>query len=620
MKKFNKQQSVFIFGITLAFTWFSGSFAFFVLYFNQVQNIKPLKAIFKAIDAYNMDSFIKSLVLTGVADEIKLIAFLALCSGFVLSLAIPVIALIKLNEEKENVFGDARFATIKDMKESNSFTLDGDEKEGIIVGLKDKKIIRYVGAAFSAMGAGTRAGKGAGIVITNLMKYWWSVIILDPKRECFNITSLIRRVILKQEVFKFDPFSSVTHRFNPLFYVSMGTSEGFNQLENLALIVYPYKTDGADAGSYLNKTAGGLFKSLAVTLLFMIDKDKPALKELDIEPLFSMSKINLLFERADLENLLSFLNEIRGELKGKEKILADIGVSGLKAYIEMEDKTKAQLKSNFLNGLSPFSNPNVAKATDGNDFDLRQVRKKRMAVYFCISGDNARLAEKITNIFFQLAIQVNLEKMPTDDPEIKHDCLFLLDEFPSIGAVDYIKSKSGLIAGYKLKLLIVYQVGSQLEEIYSYAGSKTLLASAPCKIVYSASDVKDARELSEAMGTKTVTIGSKSKSRSRGGMSRSESESLIERPLVTTNELLTLKFSEEILAMKGENPIRCEKAFYYMNEYFFGDFIKVAPSLESVFPKNNGKLSMPPQKVFENEIVAKGYLAIKDVPDLDMVA
>ena len=41
---------------------------------------------------------------------------------------------------------------------------------------------------------------------------------------------------------------------------------------------------------------------------------------------------------------------------------------------------------------------------------------------------------------------------------------FLLDEFPSIGAVDYIKSKSGLIAGYKLKLLIVYQVGSQLEK------------------------------------------------------------------------------------------------------------------------------------------------------------
>ena len=111
-----------------------------------------------------------------------------------------------------------------------------------------------------------------------------------------------------------------------------------------------------------------------------------------------------------------------------------------------------------------------------------------------------------------------------------------------VGAVDYIKSKSGLIAGYKLKLLIVYQVGSQLEKSTVMQAVKHYWQSAPCKIVYSASDVKDARELSEAMGTRTVTIGSKSKSRSRGGTSRSESENLIERPLVTTNELLTLKF------------------------------------------------------------------------------
>ncbi|MGK3611187.1 hypothetical protein ACSLN1_25755, partial [Escherichia coli] len=48
---------------------------------------------------------------------------------------------------------------INDIRESNSFTLDGDEKDGIIVGIKDKKIIRYVGAAFSAMGAGTRDDK-----------------------------------------------------------------------------------------------------------------------------------------------------------------------------------------------------------------------------------------------------------------------------------------------------------------------------------------------------------------------------------------------------------------------------------------------------------------------------
>lgn len=67
------------------------------------------------------------------------------------------------------------------------------------------------------------------------------MLLFSIQKECFNITSLIRKVILGHEVYKFDPFSSVTHRFNPLYYVSMGTSEGFNQLENLSLIIYPIR-------------------------------------------------------------------------------------------------------------------------------------------------------------------------------------------------------------------------------------------------------------------------------------------------------------------------------------------------------------------------------------------
>ena len=48
--------------------------------------------------------------------------------------------------------------------------------------------------------------------------------------------------------------------------------------------------------------------------------------------------------------------------------------------------------------------------------------------------------------------------------------------------------------------------------------------------------------------------------------------------------------------------------------------MRVAPELANIFPRKKGKLVMPPQKVFENEIVAKGYLAVKDVPDLNKAA
>ncbi len=115
----------------LVAAWFAGSFIFFVLYFSQIKNLKPLKAVFRSIDAYRMDIFTDSLTLSVVTTDIRVLAFVALGAGFVVSLIIPVAALIKLNEKKENIFGDARFATINDIRESNSFTLDGDEKTGL---------------------------------------------------------------------------------------------------------------------------------------------------------------------------------------------------------------------------------------------------------------------------------------------------------------------------------------------------------------------------------------------------------------------------------------------------------------------------------------------------------
>ncbi len=105
------------------------------------------------------------------------------------------------------------------------------------------------------------------------------------------------------------------------------------------------------------------------------------------------------------------MNDIRSELRGKDKTLADIVSLALRHSLRWRIKQKHNSKATFLMDYHRLLTPMWANATDGNDFDLRQVRKKRMTIYFCISGDNARLAEKITNIFFQLAIQVNLEKM-----------------------------------------------------------------------------------------------------------------------------------------------------------------------------------------------------------------
>ncbi len=65
-----------------------------------------------------------------------------------------------------------------------------------------------------------------------------------------------------------------------------------------------------------------------------------------------------------------------------------------------------------------------------------------------------------------------------------------------IGYMPIIKG-SGYIAGYKLKLLTIYQNISQLNEIYGTEGAKTLLSAHPCRVIYAVSEEDDAKNLRE---------------------------------------------------------------------------------------------------------------------------
>ena len=74
-----------------------------------------------------------------------------------------------MNQNKERrLYGDAQFASQADILKSKSVTLNQAGK-GIIVGKLKGKLIRYIKPDFVSLGAGTRAGKGAGVVIRT---YW----------------------------------------------------------------------------------------------------------------------------------------------------------------------------------------------------------------------------------------------------------------------------------------------------------------------------------------------------------------------------------------------------------------------------------------------------------------
>jgi len=115
------------------------------------------------------------------------------------------------------------------------------------------------------------------------------------------------------------------------------------------------------------------------------------------------------------------------------------------------------IMATFAATLTPFSNAVIDKATSADDFDLRDIRKKKMTIYLNIPAGEILQASFIINLFFSQLINENVKELPEQNPDLKYQCLMLLDEFTAMGKVAIIAKGVGYMAGYNMRLAIIIQ-------------------------------------------------------------------------------------------------------------------------------------------------------------------
>ncbi|BBI93076.1 type IV secretory system conjugative DNA transfer family protein [Serratia symbiotica] len=248
MKSIDKGQLLFLLIASLPVAWLIASVAVYPL--NGVGLIQLLKTWrFGMLWQVSTDSHIRhDIWFNGIKSlGVGLCGSGLLITGLIVSTG---------RQLKVALFGDARFATDSDIRQSKQVSWGNEKEGGVIIGRYKGKLLRYTQPDFVSMGAGTRAGKGAGIVIPNLLDFNDSMVVLDPKQECYNITSRYRQKVLKQKVFLLEPFSSKTHGFNPLFYVDLDDEKGAGYLLNLSTTLWPV-AGLAGAEAHFNSGAGG---------------------------------------------------------------------------------------------------------------------------------------------------------------------------------------------------------------------------------------------------------------------------------------------------------------------------------------------------------------------------
>lgn len=483
------------------------------------------------------------------ADEIRLSGYLGFGVSTLAFLAL-VAAIVK--PAKKSIHGDARFANGLDLQQKGMFKTSGN---GVVVGKFGGKLLRLGGQQFVILAAPTRSGKGVGVVIPNLLDYQESVVVLDIKQENFDLTSGWRAQ-QGQDVYLFNPFAEDrrTHRWNPLTYVSSDPAFRVSDLMSIAAMLYP---DGADEQKFWVSQARNAFMAFTLYLFEAWEEERRAGFPFAKPP--TLGAVYRLSSGDGESELKPYLQEL-----ARRQFLGNSTRSAFANLLSQADETFASILGTFKEPLNPWLNPVLDAATSDDDFRLTDLRKKRMTIYVGIQPNKLAESRLIVNLFFSQIINLNTRELPQSNPELKHQCLLLMDEFTSIGKVDIIASAVAYMAGYNLRLLPIIQSMAQLDATYGKEVSRTIITNHALQIIYAPREQQDANDYSEMLGYTTVRKQNLTRGRE---VSRSESEE--RRALMLPQELKAMGFDKEVFLYEGlPHPVLCEKIKYHQERYF----------------------------------------------------
>lgn len=454
-------------------------------------------------------------------------------------------------KQNRPLHGAARFANTAEIRKAGLLDPKGGLDKTILVGKKNGRYLTYGGYQFVILAAPTRSGKGVGIVVPNCLNYSDSLVVLDIKGENFDITSGFRAKH-GQKVYLFAPFdeAGVTHRYNPLEYISDDPAQRLGDIDAIGTALY---SGGNQNDKFWSENAKDLFRGLC---LFVLErKDLP-------------KTFGEILRQASGKGkpLKEYIFEELKKAQDTGHPFSNACIDCLNRVLSNSENTLAGIVATFGTPLLIFQNPRVDLATSANDFDLREVRRERMSIYFKMPPNKLKEGSVLVNLFFDQLLNLNTRVLPSQDKTLKQQCLVLLDEMTSIGKVAMIAQAVSYMAGYNMRLLTIIQNKSQLEDVYGKAGALTLLSNHALMVMYAPSPTvqSDAQEYSEMLGYETV----KSRSRTSSMQSSSTSTSDQRRALMLPQEIRELSQTREIVSLENCKPILCDKIRYYEDPDF----------------------------------------------------
>lgn len=500
-----------------------------------------------------------------VFDTAGLIFVGAMFAPFLLA-----VILTRRGQREVRQFGSQAWGTLADAQQAG---LIHHQPIGTIVGKWSdrRRLLSYQGAEHQLVAGAARSGKGAGHVIPTLLSWPESVLVYDPKAECFDITAAFR------SKFSHAFFVNFTRRdsacFNPLAEVRRGDFE-IADVQNIAAILSD-PSGTRNENNFFDKEAMSLLTAVILHVLYTAPDDRKSLatvrnRLMDFEPLLEEMATTLHRNRPDPVQPDGLARDAKGnpipEAIGEVTLTA-------KEFLAMPARLRGDIRKTATSYLNAFADPIVADKTSRSDFRIGDLMcaKSPVSCYLQVPPSDARRLRPLTRLFLSqvaASLMMNLGR-DAEGRDKKHKLLFLIDEFPTLGRLSFFSDNLRLMAGYGIKAMLIVQSFKDIAD--AYGTNNTIIDNCHVTVAFATADNDTARKISEMAGPATEYRASESRSSDGSGLftgryTRSFSEA--KRPLLDAGDVRRLPYDEQLVFVTGAKPFRTRKVRYWKDAPF----------------------------------------------------
>jgi type IV secretion system protein VirD4 len=408
-------------------------------------------------------------------------------------------------------FGSAEWVTMKDLRDNKMLAPVHGKNMGPIIGMltpleiggREEQYVYASGEGHLLTSATTGSGKGRGQIITNLL--WWpgSAMVLDLKGENYERTAGWRQS-MGQRIIRFAPFENGSEKWNPIDAINDGCSDAPNDprrqenarfIANLMITPNPHAKD-----PYWDNAAKtllqGLMMFVATAPLNVPIYTSSAKTAFATVKARTMAEVRRLLTQ-DLQKTLGAMS-----MSDEEWVRETAGTMN---QMEAAREQSASLKTVLMEHTAVWSYRRIQNVTSETTFRFSELRAKGRytTIYIVIPFEALSEYRNLLRVMTGWCMRELHTTWSKEADDERPPVLVFLDEFPQLGYMQPIEEALLYIRSYGVKFWFFIQDISMLQQHYEKTW-RQFIANCAVRCFFGVGDLDTAKLVSEMSGASTV--------------------------------------------------------------------------------------------------------------------